>query len=369
MNNEMMDFTPQKNFDFFEYRYEPQALAKQTFLSDCQKVLESAHKTFLETLNLGARMAKLKASGAWKEVINPDTGMTFLYESFEAFSKYAFGFGKTRTSNLLSLSEFVELDEENDTVIFREAKYREMNMSQLIELAPLPEFKRQYFTSKIPVAEMRTCKKYIESNDFSQEKDEDDFDLRTNAKRWVEEQERKKEEDEEERICAEVKSEIEEARRKAHDAGIPFSDKPWGGEEDDFNPYVFDGSMTVEDYDKMHELLEADKVKNSDVGIFGLKKDCFSAREKVRRFLAKFSEWEEIECNQFFEKAYRFRFANGITLYASTCKTCVVADDLKDKEMVFFFLYVGAGRQPIKISKLKLEIWLKANERELIEEV
>lgn len=336
MNNEMMDFTPQKNFDFFEYRYEPQALAKQTFLSDCQKVLESAHATFLETLKLGARMAKLKRGGAWKEVINPKDGNSFNYSSFEKFSEYAFGFGTTRTSNLLSLSEFVELDEENDTIRFRDPRYREMNQSQLIELAPLPEFKRQYFTSKIPVAEMRTCKKYIESNCFSQEKDEDDFDLRTNAKRWVEEQERKKEEDEVRAIEEELRSSFER------------------GEEENFLSF---------------ENQTSEPSQNSDVGIFGLKKDCFSSREKVRRFLAKFSEWEEIECNQFFEKAYRFRFANGITLYASTCKTCVVADELKDKEMVFFFLYVGAGRQPIKISKLKLEIWLKANERALLGEV
>lgn len=40
------------------------------------------------------------------------------------------------------------------------------------------------------------------------------------------------------------------------DAGLPFSSAPFDGEED-FNPYVFDGSMSVEDYKRMHDDIEA----------------------------------------------------------------------------------------------------------------
>ena len=40
---------------------------------------------------------------------------------------------------------------------------------------------------------------------------------------------------------------IEEARADAHAAGLPFSEKPYrDGEEPD--PYIFDGSMSIEDY-------------------------------------------------------------------------------------------------------------------------
>ena len=41
---------------------------------------------------------------------------------------------------------------------------------------------------------------------------------------------------------------IEEARAAAHAAGLPFSEKPYRDGED-FDPYVFDGSMSIEDYE------------------------------------------------------------------------------------------------------------------------
>ena len=40
---------------------------------------------------------------------------------------------------------------------------------------------------------------------------------------------------------------LEEARAAARDAGLPFSEKPY--RDGDFDPYVFDGSMSVEDHD------------------------------------------------------------------------------------------------------------------------
>ena len=36
---------------------------------------------------------------------------------------------------------------------------------------------------------------------------------------------------------------IEEARKAAHAAGLPFSEKPY--RDGDFDPYVFDGSMSA----------------------------------------------------------------------------------------------------------------------------
>ena len=43
---------------------------------------------------------------------------------------------------------------------------------------------------------------------------------------------------------------IEEARAAAHAAGLPFSEKPYRDGED-FDPYIFDGSMSIEDYELM----------------------------------------------------------------------------------------------------------------------
>ena len=51
---------------------------------------------------------------------------------------------------------------------------------------------------------------------------------------------------------------IEEARAAARAAGLPFSEKPYrDGEEAD--PYIFDGSMSMEDYELMHRLIEKER--------------------------------------------------------------------------------------------------------------
>lgn len=51
---------------------------------------------------------------------------------------------------------------------------------------------------------------------------------------------------------------IEKARAAAHEAGLPFSEKPYRDGED-FNPYVFDGSMGIEDFELMHRMMEQER--------------------------------------------------------------------------------------------------------------
>lgn len=51
---------------------------------------------------------------------------------------------------------------------------------------------------------------------------------------------------------------IEETRAAAHKAGLPFSEKPYRDGED-FAPYVFDGSMSVEDYELMQRMIEQER--------------------------------------------------------------------------------------------------------------
>ena len=51
---------------------------------------------------------------------------------------------------------------------------------------------------------------------------------------------------------------IEEARTAAHAAALPFSEKAYrDGEEPD--PYLFDGSMSMEDYELMHRMIENER--------------------------------------------------------------------------------------------------------------
>ena len=57
--------------------------------------------------------------------------------------------------------------------------------------------------------------------------------------------------------------EIEKGRAAAHAAGLPFSEKPYRGEEDD-DPYIFDGSMSIEDYKLMQSMIAKERSERMD---------------------------------------------------------------------------------------------------------
>ena len=57
----------------------------------------------------------------------------------------------------------------------------------------------------------------------------------------------------------EREQQIEKTRQFAKEQGLPFSENYSKGADEEFNPYVADGSMSPEDYEKMHELINADK--------------------------------------------------------------------------------------------------------------
>ena len=340
MENELMDYTAQANFDFFRYRYMPSEQKKQEFLNDCQGVLKSAERTVLGLLELGWRLAKMKNSGAWKEVINPENGMSFNYSSFEDFSKYAFGFGKTRTSNLLSMAQFVDYDEKINTIVYKNAEYKAMNTSQLIEIAPLPEYQRDYFKANMPVKDMRLCKKYISEGPFSEERRQNDFNILLNAKAWAENKQREKDEE----TARELDEEI---RLAAKEESVVF----YPNQEEDV------------DEEEGYEYEE-----NSDVGILetiGESKYRFSSRAGVRAFLADFEDWETLPGGNCYSELKRYQFKNGMQLIAAKGRASVGAGN-DEKAFVFFFLSLGYGFTPIKTSKVRLEIWLKENEGVLL---
>lgn len=57
----------------------------------------------------------------------------------------------------------------------------------------------------------------------------------------------------------EREQQIEKTRQFAKEQGLPFSENYSKGADEKFNPYVADSSMSPEDYEKMHELINADK--------------------------------------------------------------------------------------------------------------
>ena len=50
---------------------------------------------------------------------------------------------------------------------------------------------------------------------------------------------------------------LKKARALAHAAGLPFYEKPYNGEEID--PYIYDGYMSIEDYELMHQKIEQER--------------------------------------------------------------------------------------------------------------
>ena len=58
-------------------------------------------------------------------------------------------------------------------------------------------------------------------------------------------------------ILTQARADIEAARKQAAEAGLPFSERLVDGPEDELNPYIYDGSMTAEDYNAMQAAREA----------------------------------------------------------------------------------------------------------------
>ena len=77
---------------------------------------------------------------------------------------------------------------------------------------------------------------------------------------------------------------IEEARAAAHAAGLPFSEKPYRDGEY-FDPYIFDGSMSIEDYELMHRMIEKERSERMDewkTGYSSYDHDRLEAADKMK---------------------------------------------------------------------------------------
>lgn len=58
-------------------------------------------------------------------------------------------------------------------------------------------------------------------------------------------------------ILTQARADIEAARQQAAEAGIPFCERLVEGPEDELNPYAYDGSMTVADYEAAQRARDA----------------------------------------------------------------------------------------------------------------
>lgn len=181
-NNELLEFNAQAEFDFKMSSFAGRG-QKEELENDCRQAVEHAKSSFKEMCLLALQLNEIKQKGHWEHVINPKTGTAFFNCSFDEFTDYAFGLSKTKTSNLLRISQFVVWHGEERGEI--EPAYKGYGYSQLVELAPVPPSYRVYFNADMTVDEMRVAKDYVKNTaEFLDEKKKVGFNLLEKATAW-----------------------------------------------------------------------------------------------------------------------------------------------------------------------------------------
>ena len=183
---------------------------------------------------------------------------------------------------------------------------------------------------------------------------------------------------------------IERARKAAHEAGIPF----YEGDAEEFNPYVYDGGMSVEDYKLMHKLreedpdgilkkeAEADEEDPYDMPMQTHSYDSdyspveeeqeenkydFTRQTGIRAFLKDYENWESfadyIGCC--FKNVRRYRLKNGISILATPAYAFVGRDELVKVTEVSYWFLEDQYSEAIKITKDQIEAYIVRNRAEL----
>ena len=185
--SELLDFTGKKDFEDLKFGkgYHLTQDDISVFKEDCRRINTIHNQMALEQCKIGLLLSELKAGKTWQSVINTKTGFAYLVHSFEDFCKDAFGFSGTKTYALMQIAKFVTSNSENE-VHFIDEKYSEFSSSQLTELASVPTYKRHHFTADMTIEQMRFVKKYIETDEFLEDRQKENFDLLTYANNYAE---------------------------------------------------------------------------------------------------------------------------------------------------------------------------------------
>lgn len=333
--SELLDFQSRENFNFFKYSCYVTEDEKQGFLIDCQRILEYAHATVKDMCFLGFRLKELKASETWREVFDPNSNICFSYDRFEDFCGYAFGFSKTKVSNLLNIAEFVKLNGEN--VDFIDKRYAGYNTSQLVELGSVLEFYRKFFNPKMTVAEMRLVKNLFKT---------------AYSSTWTPEEA------------------LTEAKRRAEAKSKPIP-KP----ED---PDVLPGQITLTDLAGKEEIFEPEETENisatackSDVGTEQKQEESkFDLKNRAgrRHWLSHYTDWDS-QYNRgyypLFERVYHYNLKTGAVVYASESHVCMDAEKLTVYDAPRYYLKTELYDYPLQVTKDQLEKYMSLHVEEL----
>lgn len=351
MSNELLDFTNRENFDFLNFSYGGHQVLKSedkdSLRLSCEGVLHYAHATVQDMCLLGVRLRELKNAGTWMYVLHPQSNTAFFNYSFEDFCAYAFGFSKTRTSNLLRISKFVKLN--GDTVNFIEKKYSKYNTSQLIELAAVANDDLKYFSPEMSVSDMRYAKNYIKWGDFFEQHRKDDFDIMIAARNWEERQNEKKptkgvipgqivlEEIEELEESDELTKEIElieELEENIENSTLQADEVQ---EDEETNSYE-------------------SKESNSEYNL--------KTRAGVRKFLADYTAWRIQDKPTFFLMLYKYDLKNGVSIYAMSSNVCADIESIRIIRGVRYFIE-EIKYNVMEVTKEQIEKYIAAHTQEM----
>ncbi len=339
-NNELLDFSAQSNFDFFQFQGSMQGVlsteAEEQLKKDCEGVMQVAYATVQNLCELGVRLKAIKESGRWHHVVDPETGDRFLYSNFAKFCKYAFGFSPTRTSNLLSLSEFLCLKSDG-TVAFLNDKYKLYKTSQLIELSPVNTWERKFFDAEMTVDDMRLVKKYMKSDDYRTRKGSivDAEDMLDMARAWEEYEQVKKMRPKQLPGQLELPLEV---------IGNPTSD-------------LCDVEVLQEEVEEPASTPQDFVTEVVQVVAQAQERYEFAVREKARAFLAGYKEWAQEETPLPFIASYVHTFPDGKSIHAREEFVCKDLSTLEKKVVVRYFWEQDG--QEVVVSKTRVVNYLR----------
>lgn len=388
MSNELLDFTARDNFNFFKFSVLVKDEEEKTVLKrQCESVLEYAHATVQDMCLLGWQLKELKESKTWESVFEPKSGYCFSNFSFQAFCEYAFGFSKTRTSNLLRIAEFVKIGGTKGNG-FIDERYAGYNTSQLVELAPVVKEDRRFFSAEMSVEDMRYAKNYMKWGDFWERKREPNFDIMTAAKEWEEKEEAKKQ-SKAASLPGVLPGQVTVEEVYERD---PTSDLASDGDEDE--DWQVCGWLDLDEYDEEDEAYEDMQgemqtiEEESERSIAFAEPDVpppidvlaeteeppkydFSSRDKIREFLYGYQSWGKSWELFGVLKVYSHHWKNGMRIYAVEYGMQSSMEQTEATTVVRYFWKMPdlwkmpLGTQAFEIAKEQLWKYIAAHKDEL----
>ena len=269
----------------------------------------------------------------------------------------------------MSLAKFL-IEDENGGLKFVRERYEDFSTSQLIELAPVDSWNRNYFTADMTISEMRLAKKYLKTDHCRVRRTvAKNFDLLQAAKEWEKYEEMCKNATPQPLPPADVipgqidLSEMEE---------IVEVDEP--SETPQENP-TSDFEKARQDIELSNEaegFVEEDE-PSSDYEKYGevekTWRDDFKTRDGAREFLNDYRNWEDRSNyrNHFFEMVYVYQFRNGMLLWACERKiyNCPEIVFGSSETEVVYYLQAFRGDGQAEISKRQLERFFATYKDEL----